>query len=140
MSAPTEADLYYDPYNIDLNMNPFPVFARIREEAPLYYNEQHDFYALSRYDDVNRGVVDHERDPTMRVHALQLGTLLLVLGAGCGSGNSFPSQPFVVNTLEDLVDPPAGTVSLRSALAQADPSQRITFDPALLKSKLRPRS
>ncbi|MGW0160747.1 cytochrome P450 [Mycobacterium sp. NPDC003323] len=60
MSAPTEADLYYDPYNVDLNMNPYPVFARIREEAPLYYNEQHDFYALSRYDDVNKGVIDHE--------------------------------------------------------------------------------
>lgn len=27
-TAPTESDLYYDPYNIDLNMNPYPVFAR----------------------------------------------------------------------------------------------------------------
>jgi cytochrome P450 len=36
------------------------VFARFREEAPLYYNEQHDFYALSRWDDVNKGVIDHE--------------------------------------------------------------------------------
>lgn len=59
-TAPAESDLYYDPYNVDLNMNPYPVFARIREEAPLYYNEQHDFYALSRYDDVNKGVIDHE--------------------------------------------------------------------------------
>ena len=54
------ADLYYDPYNVDLNMNPYPLFARIREAAPLYYNEQHDFYALSRYDDVNKAVIDHE--------------------------------------------------------------------------------
>lgn len=59
-TAPTKSDLYYDTYNVDLNMNPYPVFARIREEAPLYYNEQHDFYALSRYDDVNKGVIDHE--------------------------------------------------------------------------------
>ncbi len=56
----TQAELYYDPYSVELNMNPFPVFARLREEAPLYYNEQHDFYALSRYDDVNKAVVDHE--------------------------------------------------------------------------------
>jgi len=56
----TEADLYYDPYNVDLNMNPYSVFARIREEAPLYYNEHHDFYALSRFDDVNKSVIDHE--------------------------------------------------------------------------------
>ncbi|BBZ01604.1 cytochrome P450 [Mycolicibacterium chitae] len=60
MTVPTDVDLYYDPYNIDLNMNPYPVFARFREEAPLYYNEQHDFYALSRWDDVNKGVIDHE--------------------------------------------------------------------------------
>ncbi|SEH71684.1 Cytochrome P450 [Mycolicibacterium rutilum] len=53
-------ELYYDPYNIELNMDPYAVFARIREEAPLYYNEKHDFYALSRFDDVNKAVIDHE--------------------------------------------------------------------------------
>lgn len=58
-SDSTEAELYYDPYNVELNMNPYPVFARIREEAPLYYNEQHDFYALSRFEDVNKAVIDH---------------------------------------------------------------------------------
>jgi len=52
--------LYYDPYSVELNMNPYPVFARIREEAPLYYNDKHDFYALSRYDDVNKALIDHE--------------------------------------------------------------------------------
>jgi len=56
----TASDLYYDPYNVDLNMNPFPVFERMREEAPLYYNEQHDFYALSRFEDVNKAVINHE--------------------------------------------------------------------------------
>jgi cytochrome P450 len=56
----TEAELYYDPYTIDLNMNPYPVFARLREEAPLYYNDKHDFYALSRFEDVNKAVIDHE--------------------------------------------------------------------------------
>ena len=62
MAQPTAAapDLYYDPYSIELNMDPYAVFARIREEAPLYYNEQHDFYALSRYDDVNAAVIDHD--------------------------------------------------------------------------------
>ncbi|WP_260754519.1 cytochrome P450 [Mycobacterium sp. SMC-8] len=58
--ADTAAQLYYDPYSVDLNMNPYPVFARIREEAPLYYNEKHDFYALSRFDDVNKAIIDHE--------------------------------------------------------------------------------
>lgn len=53
------SDVYFDPYDVDINANPYPVFARLREEAPLYYNAQHDFYAVSRYEDVNRGIVDH---------------------------------------------------------------------------------
>ena len=58
--ASTVDELYYDPYSVELNMNPYPVFARMREEAPLYYNDKHDFYALSRFDDVNKAVVDHD--------------------------------------------------------------------------------
>ncbi|MBU8821350.1 cytochrome P450 [Mycolicibacterium goodii] len=63
MAQPTTSaapEVYYDPYNVQLNMEPHEVFARIREEAPLYHNEQHDFYALSRYHDVNKAVIDHE--------------------------------------------------------------------------------
>lgn len=53
-------ELYYDTYDVELNMDPHAVFARIREEAPLYYNEKHDFYALSRFEDVNKALIDHE--------------------------------------------------------------------------------
>jgi len=52
-------DAYFDPYSVELNADPYPAFRRLREDAPLYYNEKFDFYALSRYDDVNRGIVDH---------------------------------------------------------------------------------
>jgi cytochrome P450 len=52
-------DVYFDPYSVDINADPYPTFARLRAEAPLYYNAQHDFYALSRYADVNKGIVDH---------------------------------------------------------------------------------
>jgi cytochrome P450 len=52
-------DVYFDPYDVGINADPYPVFKRLREEAPLYYNAQHDFYAVSRYEDVNRGIVDH---------------------------------------------------------------------------------
>ncbi len=53
--ADTETvELYYDPYDPDIDDNPYPVWKRMREEAPLYYNEKYNFYALSRYDDVAR--------------------------------------------------------------------------------------
>ena len=60
MTVGADSDLHYDPYDVELNIDPYPMFARLREEAPLYYNPQHDFYAVSRYDDVNKAVIDHE--------------------------------------------------------------------------------
>ena len=36
------------------------MYRRLREEAPLYYNERHDFFAVSRADDVERVLADHE--------------------------------------------------------------------------------
>ncbi len=58
--APTTQppDLSYDPYDVEINADPYPTFRRLREEAPLYYNENHDFFAVSRYADVERGLVD----------------------------------------------------------------------------------
>ena len=60
MTATQTSDLSYDPYDVEIDADPYPVFARLREEAPLYYNEQYDFYALSRYEDVERGLVDRD--------------------------------------------------------------------------------
>jgi len=59
MSAPA-TDLYYDPYDVGIHTDPYPTFRRLREEAPLYYNEPYDFYAVSRFDDVERGFADRE--------------------------------------------------------------------------------
>jgi cytochrome P450 len=53
-------DLYYDPYSIEIDADPYPTFRRLREEAPLYYNDQHDFYAVSRFADVERGYLDNK--------------------------------------------------------------------------------
>ena len=54
------SDVYYDPYAVEINADPYPVYRRLREEAPLYYNEPLDFYAVSRFEDVERGLRDRE--------------------------------------------------------------------------------
>ncbi|NKQ58875.1 cytochrome P450 [Amycolatopsis sp. K13G38] len=54
----TVAELYWDPYDAALAREPHPVFARLREEMPLYHNEKHNFYAVSRFADVQRGLAD----------------------------------------------------------------------------------
>lgn len=56
----TRTDLYYDPYDLEIDADPYPVYRRLREEAPLYYNEAHDFYAVSRFTDVQRGLVERD--------------------------------------------------------------------------------
>ena len=47
-------DIDYDPYNVEITRDPYPTYRRLRDEAPLYYNATHDFFAVSRYDDVER--------------------------------------------------------------------------------------
>jgi cytochrome P450 len=54
MTGTSAVDLYYDPFDSAIDDNPYPVWKRMRDEAPLYYNEKYNFYALSRYDDVAR--------------------------------------------------------------------------------------
>jgi len=56
----SEADLYYDPFDIHIDVDPHPVWHRMRDEAPLWYNEKHDFFALSRWDDVEAGLKNWE--------------------------------------------------------------------------------
>ena len=63
-----------------------------------------------------------------------LGVLLLAGGCGGGGGsnrNPIPSNLLVVNSLADTAQPPAGTTTLRDALAQAGSGTAITFDPTL---------
>ncbi|MGV0716569.1 cytochrome P450 [Mycolicibacterium sp. XJ662] len=58
MTGASTVDLYYDPFDFAIDDDPYPVWKRMRDEAPLYYNEKYNFYALSRYDDVAQGLHD----------------------------------------------------------------------------------
>jgi cytochrome P450 len=52
-------DLYWDPLDKSLRVDPHPTWRRLRDEAPVYYNEKLDFWALSRYADIDAA----HRDP-----------------------------------------------------------------------------
>jgi cytochrome P450 len=75
MSA-TGTDLYYDPYDFEIDADPYPIWRRLREEQPLYRNERYDFYALSRFADVERGLVD------WRTYSSARGTVLELIRSG----------------------------------------------------------
>jgi cytochrome P450 len=56
----TETDVYYDMYDRDIYASPYETFRQLRNEAPLYYNDKYNFYALSRHDDLARVLTDRE--------------------------------------------------------------------------------
>ena len=63
---------YFDPYDVDINADPYPAYARLREEAPIYYNERYDFWALSRHDDVQKALVNWQTFSNTRSDILDI--------------------------------------------------------------------
>jgi len=51
----TVSELVLDPYDYDFHEDPYPYYKRLRDEAPLYHNEELGFWALSRHSDVLQG-------------------------------------------------------------------------------------
>jgi cytochrome P450 len=52
--------LRYNPYDYAIHEDPYPTYARLRAEAPVYRNEGKDFWALSRHADVAVAFRDSE--------------------------------------------------------------------------------
>jgi cytochrome P450 len=46
------SEIYYDPYDFQIDDDPYPIWKRLRDERPLYRNDRFDFYAVSRFADV----------------------------------------------------------------------------------------
>ncbi|KPM51997.1 hypothetical protein CcI49_19670 [Frankia sp. CcI49] len=55
----TQTALSYDPASFEDQDNPFPIYRRMQEEQPLYHNAEVGFWALTRFEDVAAGLVDH---------------------------------------------------------------------------------
>ncbi len=56
MTITDHAPIAFDPYDYAFQEDPYPVYARLREQEPLHYNEQHDLWVLSRYDDIQHAL------------------------------------------------------------------------------------
>lgn len=75
MTVASDPDLYYDPYDFDIDTDPYPVWRRLREEAPLYWNDKYEFFALSRFDDVEAALKD------WKTYSSAKGTLIELIKA-----------------------------------------------------------
>jgi len=67
-----ETPLKYDPYDWEIDSDPYPTFKRLRDEAPLYYNEKFDFYALSRFEDIEKCSLDWKNYSSARGSVLEM--------------------------------------------------------------------
>jgi cytochrome P450 len=101
------ADLSWDPFDTEVDASPYGVWRRLRDEAPVYRNERHDFWALSRYADVEAAF----KDPATFVSSR--GTVLEIMGTDMGASGS------VI-----FMDPPDHT-ALRSLVSRAFTPRRI---------------
>jgi cytochrome P450 len=110
------SDLSYDPYDFALHVDPHPVWRRMRDEAPLYRNDEHDFWALSRFEDVSAALAD------WRTYSSARGTVLDIIR----SGAKFPPGIILFE------DPPLHDVH-RALLARLFTPRRI----AELESEIR---
>ncbi|MGQ0824523.1 MAG: cytochrome P450 [Actinomycetota bacterium] len=110
------SDLAWDPFDTDIDRDPHPVWRRLRDDAPVYRNERYDFYALSRFDDVEAA----HRDPVTFSSAH--GTVLEIMHADVGD---FGSSII-------FMDPPEHA-QLRALVSRAFTPRRV----AQLESRIR---
>jgi cytochrome P450 len=82
----TVSPVYWDPFDREIAGDPYPIYRRLRTEAPLWYNEKHDFYTLCLWDYIDRALKDWEtfssaRGPILEVIKANVeippGTLLM---------------------------------------------------------------
>ena len=102
------SELYYDPWDVEIDLDPYPTFKRLRDESPVYYNQRHDFWGLSRYTDIDAAL----REPNKLSSAK--GDILEVVKAD-------PVMPPGVFINED---PPLHTIH-RALVARAFTPKRI---------------
>jgi cytochrome P450 len=72
MTTVNTTDVYYDPYDVEINADPYPTYERLREEAPAYHNDRFDFWMLTRHADVEKALVNWQTFSSTRSDILDV--------------------------------------------------------------------
>jgi cytochrome P450 len=115
MAAATE-EIYWDPFDTDIDANPYGIWKQMRDEAPVYRNERHDFYALSRFADVEAA----SKDPL--TFSSSHGTVLEIMG----------DAPMDTGMML-FMDPPEHT-KLRALVSRAFTPRRIAAQTEAIRA------
>jgi cytochrome P450 len=104
--------LIYDPYAYEIHEDPYPVYRRLRDEAPAYHNPERAFWALSRYHDVYHAFRDWETYSSNEGVALERATTAHI--------------PMII-----AMDPPRQAKLRRLISAAFTPRRVATMEPAV---------
>jgi len=102
------SDLYWDPFDTEIDASPYEIWRRMRDEQPLYRNDKYDFWALTRFADIEAA----SKDPATFMSGR--GTVLEMMD---GDRSSMSNSMI-------FMDPPEHTV-LRSLVSRAFTPRRI---------------
>ena len=67
--------VHFDPFDYEFHEDPYPTYRALREEAPIYWNEEIGFWAFSRHADVLAGFKDWEHFTNTGGISLEVGQL-----------------------------------------------------------------
>ena len=99
--------MHYDPFSYEIDEDPYPIYKWLRDEHPLYYNEELDFWAVTRFEDCWRAFTDFEAFSSAR------GTVLEIMDSG------FEAGPLII-----FMDPPRQT-RMRNLVSKVFTPRRI---------------
>jgi cytochrome P450 len=102
----TKPKLQFNPYSQEYFDDPYEIYRRMRDESPIYYDEEDDFYALTRHADVAAALKDHESFSSTR------GCHLNMIKSGTGFQKSIifmdpPEHRFMRSLLNKAFTPRA---------------------------------
>ena len=105
-----KTDVYWDPYDTEIDTDPYPTWRAMRDHAPLYHNEKFDFWALTRFEDVEAAHKD-----TVTFSSAN-GTVLEIMSANTFAGGASSII---------FMDPPEHT-QLRALVSRAFTPRRVS--------------
>jgi cytochrome P450 len=102
------SELYWDPFDIEIDADPYAIWRRMRDEQPVYRNDRYDFWALTRFHDVEAAHRDHKSFSSAH------GTVLELMSPEVGTSD-----------MMIFLDPPEHT-RLRSLVSRAFTPRRVS--------------
>ena len=117
MVSTAGADVYYDPYDYQIDANAHAIWKRLRDDYPVYWNDRYRFFAISRYADVREASID------WKTYSSAQGTVLEIIN-NPGSVESMRNILFEDPPIHDLHRSILGRVFTPRRVSELEPRVR----------------